>query len=174
MILLNPKFKADKMLPGIITRINSRAYSSVFSLPPNSISIGSMKILENTITTPVIMKVSIRALASIFSARSLSPSPNRMEIRDAAPAPTSMLKADRKFINGKVSANPEMAIGPTPCPMNIRSIMLYSEAIMAPTIAGKEYIHNNLRTFMVPNLFSTVVVILNFYSSLKYPGTDSS
>ena len=40
--------------------------------------------------------------------------PRRSDTRAAAPCPTSMPKAPNRFIIGKVRANPEMAIAPTP------------------------------------------------------------
>lgn len=41
-----------------------------------------------------------------------------------APTPTSEPKAAARFIRGKVIANPEIAKGPTPCPIKILSTML--------------------------------------------------
>jgi len=51
-------------------------------------------------------------------------------------------KAAVMFISGNVSANPEMARGPTPCPIKILSMMLYVEAAAVAMIAGTEYMIN--------------------------------
>lgn len=70
-------------------------------------------------------------------------SPIRIDTMAQAPAPTNVLKATAKFIIGKVSASPAMASGPTPLPMKIRSIMLYSELAQVAIIAGMAYSKNN-------------------------------
>ena len=44
----------------------------------------------------------------------LSPMPNTMLVREAAPTPMSTPKAALTFITGKVMASPAMASGPTP------------------------------------------------------------
>ncbi len=50
--------------------------------------------------------------------------PSRIEVSAAAPIPINDPKAEAMFIRGIESATPEMAIGPTPCPMKILSTML--------------------------------------------------
>ena len=45
-------------------------------------------------------------------------------MRVEEPTPTSEPKAAAKFISGKVMASPDMAKGPTPCPIKILSTML--------------------------------------------------
>ena len=68
--------------------------------------------------------LSSTTLPRIISAAGLFPCPRRIEVRAADPAPTMAPKAAARFINGIVSARPDMAIGPTPWPMNMLSIML--------------------------------------------------
>ena len=69
----------------------------------------------------------------------------------AAPTPTSDPNAAARFISGKVSASPEMAIGPTPSPMKMLSTMLYSEEAVMAIMAGTEYWTSNLRIRSVPS-----------------------
>ena len=66
----------------------------------------------------------MRLLAKIFSALTLSSCPKTIEMRAEAPNPTSIPTAPESDIMGKVSANPEIASAPTPCPMKIRSMTL--------------------------------------------------
>jgi hypothetical protein len=42
-----------------------------------------------------------------------------------------------RFIMGRVKVKPDIAMGPTPCPINILSIMLYNELAVVAIIAGK-------------------------------------
>ncbi len=65
-----------------------------------------------------------KALPRIFRAHRMSFIPSTIEMRVEAPTPTSVPIAATMFINGNVRASPEMAIGPTPCPMKMRSTML--------------------------------------------------
>ena len=123
-ILFMPKYKAVKIPPGIIIIIYSRAYCSVLSVPPNNRKISSINIIDRRMAVPDIMNVSVMAFPSIFSALSLLFSPSVMEMREAEPAPMSIPKAMSTMLNGMVSASPEMANAPTPCPIKIRSTML--------------------------------------------------
>ncbi|OPZ71615.1 MAG: hypothetical protein BWY83_01067 [bacterium ADurb.Bin478] len=69
----------------------------------------------------------------------------------AAPTPTSAPKAAARFIKGKVMARPEMASAPTPWPMKMPSVILYSdEAVMAMT-EGSAYCINRRHTLSVPS-----------------------
>ncbi len=61
-----------------------------------------------------------------------------MDIRADAPTPTSVPIAITSVISGKVNASPEIANGPTPCPIKILSTMLYNDAITIPITAGME------------------------------------
>ena len=58
-----------------------------------------------------------------------------------------------------------MASAPTPCPMYMLSIMLYSEAAVMAIMAGMEYCINNLRIGSVPSSvavpFCVVIMIKN-------------
>jgi hypothetical protein len=53
-------------------------------------------------------------------------------------------------MNGKVIANPEIANGPTPCPMKMLSIILYNEEAVIAMMAGVAYFFNNFPTLSVP------------------------
>jgi hypothetical protein len=57
-------------------------------------------------------------------------------MRAAAPMPTIAPKAEAIFIIGSVMAIPEMAVPPTPWPINILSIIWYSEDDAIAIIAG--------------------------------------
>ena len=59
-------------------------------------------------------KVNTNALPRIFRAQCKSFIPSTIEMREADPTPTSVPMAVTNVINGKVSASPEMANGPTP------------------------------------------------------------
>ena len=60
------------------------------------------------------------------------------------------MKAIIRFINGKVSANPEIANAPTPCPIKILSITLYTEVTVIAIMAGREYCNNNFPMVLSP------------------------
>ena len=74
-----------------------------------------------------------------------------IELIVAPPIPTKVEKAIIRFIKGKVIANPDMANGPTPCPIKTLSIILYNDVTVIPIIAGIEYCNNNLPTDFVSN-----------------------
>jgi hypothetical protein len=57
-----------------------------------------------------------------------------------------------RFIKGNVIASPEIANGPTPCPINMLSIILYREVATLAIIAGTEYCINNFPIDSVPNV----------------------
>ena len=82
--------------------------------------------------------VRMKALPRMLRAHLISFIPSTIDSRADAPTPTSVPIAAISVISGKVSASPEMAKGPTPCPINTRSTMLYSDATTIPTIAGTE------------------------------------
>ena len=73
---------------------------------------------------PLPEKLSNTTLPNTPSAASRRPCPSRIEVSAAAPIPINDPKADAMFIRGIESATPEMAIGPTPCPMKMLSTML--------------------------------------------------
>ena len=60
-----------------------------------------------------------------------------MERIVAPPTPTSVPNAVERFIRGKVTASPEIASGPTPCPTKTLSTMLYSEDAVIAMMAGR-------------------------------------
>ena len=62
-----------------------------------------------------------------------------MELMEAPPTPTSITRAKVRFMTGKVIARPEIARGPTPCPMKMLSMMLYREKTTIAAMAGMEY-----------------------------------
>lgn len=63
-------------------------------------------------------------LAMMVLAFCVSLLPSVSDILAAAPCPTSIPNAPSMFIIGNVIAMPDMASGPTPWPMYIRSTML--------------------------------------------------
>ncbi|MBR2252976.1 MAG: hypothetical protein IJ895_00935 [Prevotella sp.] len=68
-----------------------------------------------------------------------------------APTPIAAPKAAERFIKGKVTARPDMASGPTPCPMKMLSTILYSDDATIATMAGMAYCNSRLPTGRVPN-----------------------
>ena len=72
-------------------------------------------------------------------------------MRVEAPTPTIAPKAAPKFMKGKVMASPEMANGPTPCPMKMLSTMLYKELAVMAIMAGMAYCISNLPMGCVPS-----------------------
>ena len=85
----------------------------------------------------LIIILRISALPSICVASARRPSPIRMETSEAEPAPTSVPNAVAKFMMGSVSPKPANAMAPTPCPMKIRSMMLYNEVAVVAMMAGR-------------------------------------
>ena len=80
--------------------------------------------------------MSITALARVFSAACILPSPKRIDIRAAAPTPTIAPNAAAMFIIGIVTAIPAIATPPTPCPTKIESTIWYIELDAIAIIAG--------------------------------------
>ena len=68
------------------------------------------------------------------------------------PADTRLQKAAVRFISGKVIASPAMAMAPTPCPMKILSMMLYSDTMVMLIMAGMEYCSNSFPMLSVPRM----------------------
>ena len=79
-----------------------------------------------------------------------------------APTPTAAPKAAARFMKGKVRANPEMAMAPTPCPMNMLSTILYSDDAVMAMMAGKAYCISRGPTGFVPN--SKVALLFSIQS----------
>ena len=73
--------------------------------------------------------------------------------------PTAAPKAADRFIRGNVIASPEIARAPTPCPMKMLSIMLYSEEAVIAMMAGRAYCASSLPTGFVPS--SSVACLLS-------------
>lgn len=73
--------------------------------------------------------------------------------------PTAAPNAAERFISGKVMASPDMASGPTPWPIKMLSIMLYSEAAVIAMMAGRAYCISSLPTGFVPS--SSVACLLS-------------
>jgi hypothetical protein len=66
-------------------------------------------------------------------------------------------------MKGKVIANPEIANGPTPCPIKILSIILYKDDAVIAMMAGVAYLFNNLPTLSVPSSnapFGSLIVLV--------------
>lgn len=93
--------------------------------------------MKRVMKTAFSITVNSSEFPSIFSEVSLSLFPRLMEMRAAAPAPTSMPSEEVRFITGKVMARPEIASAPTPCPMKIRPITLYIIETTVPIMPGK-------------------------------------
>ena len=65
--------------------------------------------------------------------------PRNIEEMVAPPTAINVQKAITRFISGNVIASPEIAITPTPRPMNMLSIILYKDVATLAIIAGTEY-----------------------------------
>ena len=74
------------------------------------------------------------------------------------PIPTSVPNAVERFIRGNVTASPEIAIAPTPCPMNMLSIMLYSDDAVIAMMAGRAYSLSSLPIGSVPSSTGTALL----------------
>lgn len=110
----------------------------VDSVAPNSVNIGFKNINE---IIPIIAPTMIdRAvvLDNTSDALPYSFCPKNMEIMDAPPIPIKVQNAIIKFIKGKVIANPDIAIAPTPRPINMLSTMLYRDIAVMAIIVGME------------------------------------
>ena len=117
----------------------SCAYGSVASLAPKKCSTTSrLRYVIHPVRT-LITKPKITTVCRISAACSYCLRPRLMEVNVVPPIPTSVLKAIRQFIIGKVTASPEIASVPTPFPMNILSIRLYSDTAAILMMAGMEY-----------------------------------
>jgi hypothetical protein len=73
------------------------------------------------------------------------------DINVEAPTPTIAPNAAPKFIKGKVMAKPDIAKGPTPCPMKILSTILYKDEAVIAIMAGMAYCINRLPIGFVPS-----------------------
>lgn len=102
---------------------------------------------------------SIRVCERISVAPSWSFCPRRMEAMVEPPAETSVQKAMTRFIMGKLTASPAMAMAPTPCPMKMLSMMLYSEVTVMPMMAGMEYCNSSFPTGSEPNICGLFLLI---------------
>ena len=111
-------------VPSKITCIKLRAYGRVSALAPKKVSISSRKIKDRIPKKREFVIQSISVCDKISVAPFISFCPRRIEARVDPPAETSVQKATTRFISGKLIASPAIAIGPTPCPMKILSMML--------------------------------------------------
>ena len=91
-----------------------------------------------------------------------------MEIRVDAPTPTIAPNAAPKFMNGKVMASPEMAKGPTPCPMKMLSTILYKEEAVIAMMAGVAYCISNLPMGCVPNSVAFLFCAIDLLFMFKF------
>ena len=133
----------------------------VSSVPPNARNMSCINISVIRDTTPEMSIVSVNELPNIFSAFCTSFCPMVMETLAAAPAPINMPNAINKIMKGNVSANPEMASGPTPCPMKILSTILYNDITTVPIMEGMEYCQISLPRFSVPRVVAGDDVMFN-------------
>ncbi len=127
---------------------------------------GSKKIRQTTIKIHPINVFSSNTFPSTASALFKSFCPIFTETSVDAPTPTNEPKAAARLINGKVTANPAIANGPTPCPIKILSIILYNEAAVIATIAGTAYFINNFRISSEPKVrgvcFNIKTILKNY------------
>ena len=84
-----------------------------------------------------------------------------------APTPTAAPKAADKFIRGKVIAKPDIAIGPTPCPMKMLSTMLYSDEAVMAMMAGMAYCISSSPIGRVPSRRAACLLSLIRVFSLR-------
>ncbi len=118
------------------------------------------------------IKISTTELPRTQLASCLLPMPSSMDMRAAAPVPTSRPMAALRFITGNVTASPEMASAPTPRPMNMRSITLYNDITTTPTTAGRLYCHNrrptgsearrDIESFFSTDWFIVIIAVLTY------------
>ncbi len=116
----------------------------------------------------VIISIKTKEFPRICSASSLLSSPSLMEVRAAPPIPTSIEKAIIMVIKGKVTPRPAKASSPTPLPTNILSIILYKAFTSIPTIAGIEYLSNNMPTLSFLSSSCRFICFPSLHSSLVY------
>ncbi len=74
----------------------------------------------------------------------------RMENSVLAPTPTRMENETMAIIRGKLRVTPASPWAPMPCPMNMRSTMLYSAWTSMPTMEGMEKRSSRRRMGSVP------------------------
>ncbi len=60
-------------------------------------------------------------------------------------------KAEAMFIMGSVTAMPDMAAPPTPCPTKMLSMILYSDDDAMAIMAGMAYLGSSRRSGSVPS-----------------------
>ena len=95
----------------------SLACGRVFSLAPKKYSMSSRKSSETSMNIAPIMIFKLTTLLSTLLQALYFFLPRNTDRIVAAPAPTKVPNAVDRFINGKVTASPDMANGPTPCPI---------------------------------------------------------
>ena len=128
----------------------SLAYGSVFSLAPKKYRIGSMNASATAMKSSPIIMLRLTTLLSTLLQALYFFLPRKIESIVAAPAPTRVPKAVDRFISGNVTARPEIAMGPTPWPMYMLSIMLYSDDAVIAIIAGSAYFFRSFPISSVP------------------------
>ena len=89
----------------------------MFSLAPKKYRIGSMNMSETAMKSSPMMMFRLTTLLSTLLHALYFFLPRNTERMVAAPAPTRVPNAVDRFMSGKVTASPDMAIGPTPCPI---------------------------------------------------------
>ena len=90
---------------------------------------------------------------------------------DEPPTPIMAPNAAERFMRGNVIANPLMAYEPTPCPINILSIMLYNDDAVIAIIAGTAYFKSSLRIGSEPNsagVFSFAIFVSAIFLDVLY------
>ena len=132
-----------KNMPGSTMSKYSRAYDRVSDVAPKPVRILSMNRYPHVTKKKPSMIVKIMLLPKMFSAHLMSFLPKTIDIRAEDPTPIRDPKAWMIFMMGMVMARPAIAMAPTPCPMKIRSTILYIDAIIWLMTDGKAYIHSN-------------------------------
>ena len=106
---------------------------------------------QATIVTTPKMIFSSTTLPNILNALALFPWPRRIDVSADPPTPTIEPKAAVMLMIGIHIPSPDMANGPTPCPMKILSVILYSAEVTVATIAGMAYRTSSFDNRSVPN-----------------------
>ena len=125
------------------------------SLAPKIRSNGSIKNIPIMTTMHAMIKFNNTTLDKIFFA-SFAFLPNRSENNAAAPTPTIDPNAEIIFIIGNATPKPAIAIGPTPFPIKILSVKLYSDVADVAIMAGSE---NRSKSFQIRSFAKSSGVI---------------
>ncbi len=127
----------------------------------------SRNISDNPPNTAEFIRHRTITLFTTSVARGIFFCPMNMEVIVAPPAAMSVQKATTRFIIGNVIANPAIAIGPTPLPMKMLSMILYNEVATLAMIAGTEYCTNSLLIDLDPSDIGLSIFAINKFYPTK-------